>query len=121
MEVAVTLERPARGRCRTIVRKFPANESRTTKRRKIRRRHPARNSRSFQKMAFAPRMGPWGGAIGEGGGILSGFWASVMNSFRPVLGVSFEAREIILIAARHGVPRHEPVHHFAEQAGQRVV
>src|ERR1019366_8295325 len=73
-------------------------------------------------MAFAPVMGPSGGPIrGCDGSVLSGFWSDVMNSLRLVLGVAFEAREVIFIAARDGMARHEPVHRLAHQARHGVV
>src|SRR5580704_5308771 len=73
-------------------------------------------------MAFAPLAGPSGGPMGACGIAVSGFCSSVMNSFRlAVFGVSFEAREIIFVASGDRMPRHEPVHRFAHEAGHRVV
>src|SRR5579864_4924382 len=72
-------------------------------------------------MAFAPLMGPSGGPSGNSGGAFSGFCSGVMNSFRLVLGVSFDAREIILIAPRDRMARHKPVHRLADEARHRVV
>src|ERR1700722_10204126 len=73
-------------------------------------------------MAVARLAGPSGGPIGIcGGDVDSEFCSGVMNSFRLMLGVAFEAREIILIAARDGMARHEPVHRLAQHSGKSIV
>src|SRR5579862_5221018 len=72
-------------------------------------------------MALAPLMGPSGGPLGGREAALSGFCSSVINLFRLVLGVSFEAREIILISPRDSMARQKPVHYFSDEAGHSVI
>src|SRR5882672_10689304 len=121
MEVAVMPVRSICGKCKAVARKVPAIVNNTTNRRYIRKRHPARSSHSFQKMDRAKLIGPSGGLSGDRRLELSWICSGVIYLFRIMFGVTFEAREVIVIAARDGVTRYEPVHSFADEAGHGVV
>src|SRR5579863_605322 len=120
--VAVTFVCVNRGRCKTNTMPASTSVTRATRSRKIKILHPARNSRSFQKIALAPRMGPSGGPIGgRGGNEPSIVWSRVMDLFRSVFRVAFEACEVLLVASSDSMPRHKPIHGLAEQAGHCIV
>src|SRR5258706_10446590 len=122
MAPGVIAARETTGKCSAMASAVPPEASKKTMTAKIARRHPARSSRSFQKMAVARVTRPSGGARWDRGEAdSSGFCSSVMNSFRfAVFGIALEPRKVILIAPRYGVARHEPIHGLADHPGHCV-